>query len=403
MLNFASIRKLFAATGLALLLAACNPGGQPAPKAPQRPPAAVGVITLEARDAPISSDLPGRIAPHRIAEVRPRVSGIVIERVFMQGSSVKQGDILYRIDPEPLRVQFERASANRKRAEAARLFAQQQADRQEELRKREVGTRQQFESAAATLAQADADVAAARANLAAAEIDLEYSQVRAPISGRIGRALITEGALVAVNNSGPMATIQQLDPVYADVTQSAGELLALRRALNEGVITSKPGEARARLFLDNGAEYELPGRLLFSEAAVDETTGQVTLRGEFPNPDGILLPGLYVRVRIEEGVKPNAITIPQQAVQRDAGGRSHVYVVTADNKAEFRPVVLSRAIGDSWLVESGLAPGERIVVEGFQRIRPGVPVDPQPWTPPGGGDKGNAAARPQGAETGGGK
>lgn len=278
MLNFASIRRPSAASGFALLLAACNPGGQQTSRPPQRPPAAVSVITLEARDVPISSDLPGRIAPHRIAEVRPRVSGIVIERVFTQGSLVNQGDILYRIDPEPLRVQFERASATLKRAEATRLFAQQQADRQEELRKREVGTRQQFESAAATLAQADADVAAARANLAAAEIDLEYSQVRAPISGRIGRALITEGALVAVNNSGPMATIQQLDPVYADVTQSAGELLALRRALNEGVITSKPGEARARLFLDNGAEYELPGRLLFSEAAVDDRAGHVARR-----------------------------------------------------------------------------------------------------------------------------
>lgn len=379
--------KLLAAIGFAFLLAACNPGGQPASKAPQRPPPAVGVITLESRDVPISSDLPGRIAPHRIAEVRPRVSGIVIERVFTQGSFVKQGDVLYRIDPEPLRVQFERASATLKRAEAARLFALQQANRQEELRKREVGTRQQFESAAATLAQADADVAAARANLAAAEIDLEYSQVRAPISGRIGRALITEGALVGVNNTGPMATIQQLDPVYADVTQSAGELLALRRALNEGVIKSKAGEARARLYFDNGAEYEHPGRLLFSEAAVDETTGQVTLRGEFPNPERILLPGLYVRVRIEEGVKPNAITIPQQAVQRDAGGRSNVYVVTRDNTAELRPVVLSRAIGDSWLVESGLASGERIVIEGFQRIRPGVPVHPQPWTPAGSGNR----------------
>lgn len=392
------MRKPLAAAGFALVLAACNPSGDETSTPPQRPPASVGIVTLEARDAPISSDLPGRIAPHRIAEVRPRVSGIVTERVFEQGSSVKEGDILYRIDPEPLRVQFERASAALKRAEATRLFAQQQADRQEELRKREVGTRQQFESAAATLAQADADVASARANLAAAEIDLEYSQVRAPISGRIGRAHITEGALVAMNNPGPMATIQQLDPVYADVTQSAGELLALRRALSEGVITSKAGEARARLFLDNGEEYAHPGRLLFSEAAVDETTGQVTLRGEFPNPDGILLPGLYVRVRIEEGVKPNAITIPQQAIQRDAGGRSNVFVVTPDDKVETRPVTLSRAIGDSWLVESGLEPGERVVVEGFQRIRSGAPVNPQPWTPPGGAKKADGAERAKNAQ-----
>lgn len=342
------------------------------------PPPAVSVVTIAPESVAITNELPGRIAPTRIAEVRPRVSGIVVERVFQQGSYVKSGDILYRIDPAPFRVQVERARATLKRAEAARLFAQQQADRQAELRKREVGTSQQFESAASTLAQADADVALGRAGVIAAELDLEYSEVKAPISGRIGRANITEGALVSPT-TGALATIQQLDPVYADFTQSASELLALRRALKLGAIATNPGEAKVRLLLDSGEEYKHAGRLLFSEAAVDETTGQVTLRGEFPNPDGELLPGLYVRVLIEQGVLPDAIAVPQQAIQRDAGGRASVFVVGADNIAQVRPVNLGRAVGNRWIVEDGLKAGDRVVVEGFQRMRPGAPVNPQPW------------------------
>lgn len=377
-----SLKSLIAAISLLALLAACDQGGDAAPAghAGGMPPAAVSVVTVAAEPIPIRNELPGRIAPTRIAEVRPRVSGIIVERVFEQGSMVKQGDVLYRIDPEPFRLQVASARATLQRAEAARLQARQEADRQKELRERNVASRQQYDNAVALLAQADADVAAARAGLAAAELDLEYAEVKAPISGRIGRALITEGALVGTNGGENLATIQQLDPVYADFTQSANQLLELRRALKVGALTSSnPGEATVRLLMDDGSEYPHAGRLLFSEAAVDATTGQVTLRGEFPNPDGDLLPGMYVRVVIEQGIQPNAIAVPQQAVQRDAGGQAQVYVVTGDGSAELRAVQAGRALGDRWVIDRGLNPGDRVVVEGFQKIRPGAKVAPQAW------------------------
>ncbi|MCL4768539.1 MAG: efflux RND transporter periplasmic adaptor subunit [Hyphomicrobiaceae bacterium] len=345
------------------------------------PPVAVSVITTERQDLPITNELPGRIAPTRIAEVRPRVSGIVVERVFKQGSLVKEGDVLYRIDPEPFKVQVESARAALQRAEAVRLQASQQAERQKELRERNISSVQQFEASTAALAQASADVAAARAGLAAAELNLRYTEVRAPISGHIGRALITEGALVSATNAADkLATIQQLDPVYADFTQSVNALMALRRALKNGALSSAdPGEAKVRLLLDDGSEYREPGRLLFSETAVDATTGQVTLRGEFPNPGRDLLPGMYVRVLIEQGVQPNVIAVPQQAVQRDSGGRSQVYVVKADGTAELRAVRTGRVIANRWIIEEGLEPGERVVVEGFQKLRPGAAVTAQAW------------------------
>ena len=344
------------------------------------PPVPVSVITTEAEDLPILSELPGRIAPTRIAEVRPRVSGIVVQRVFQQGSLVKQGDVLYRIDPEPFKVQVDSARATLQRAEAAQLQARQQAERQAQLRERNISSVQQFETAAAALAQADADVAAARAGLAAAELNLQYAEVRAPITGRIGRALITEGALVGNGAADVLATIQQLDPVYADFTQSVNELRELRRALKQGALSSaNPDEAGVRLLFDDGTEYQHRGRLLFSEATVDATTGQVTLRGEFPNPDGELLPGMYVRVQIEQGVMPRAIAVPQQAVQRGSDGQAQVYVVRSDGTAELRPVRTGRVVGNRWVVEQGLEPGERVVVEGFQKLRAGAPVVAQPW------------------------
>lgn len=363
-----------------MLISAFSLAGPAAAQMPPNVPVPVSVATVEPQDVPITNELPGRIAPTRIAEVRPRVSGIVIERVFEQGSLVKQGDVLYRIDPAQFKVQADSAHAALKRAEAAQLQAQQQANRQEALRQRDVSSPQQYETAIAALAQAEADVAAARANLAAAELNLQYTDVRAPIRGRIGRALITEGALVGTGASDILATIQQLNPVYADFTQSANELLELRRALKLGSLTSsKPGEARVRLLLDDGTQYQHAGRLLFSEAAVDAMTGQVTLRGEFPNPDGDLLPGMYVRVLIEQGVLRDAIAVPQQAVQRDGSGRSQVYVVKPDKSAELRKVTTGRIVGNRWVIESGLQAGEHVVVEGFQKLRPGATVAAQPW------------------------
>ncbi|QCK88755.1 efflux RND transporter periplasmic adaptor subunit [Phreatobacter aquaticus] len=358
------------------------------------PPPPVGIVTVQLEAIPITNELPGRIAPTRIAQVRPRVSGIIVARVFQQGSLVKAGDVLYRIDPEPFRVEVQRSQATLQRAEATRLLAQQQNERTEQLRVRNVASPQQLDSAVAALAQADADVASAKAGLASAQLNLQYADITAPISGRIGRALITEGALVAANGSEALATIQQLDPVYADFTQSATDLIRLRRAVQAGALSAgnPTDEARVRLFMDDGSAYPHPGRLLFSEATVDAGTGQVTLRGEFPNPNGDLLPGMYVRVLIEQGVQQNAIAVPQQAIQRDTAGRAQLYIVKTDDTVELRVVRTSRVVGTRAVIDDGLAAGDRVVVEGFQRLRPGGKVTAQPWTP-----SGPTAAAPSGS------
>ncbi|MEI2301152.1 efflux RND transporter periplasmic adaptor subunit [Ensifer sp. MJa1] len=373
---------LAAALATVILLSGCQKE-EAQPAAAAFPPSAVAVFTTKAETLPITNELPGRITATRVAEVRPRVSGIVVERVFQQGSKVNEGDVLYRIDPAPFRVQVEKAEATLRRAQSVRQQAQQKADRQEQLKKANVVAAQQFDDASALLAAADADVAIAQAGLAAAKLDLQYADVTAPISGRIGRALITEGALVSANSSENLATIQQLDPLYADFTQSATDLIRLRKALEEGKSMSGDEEAEVQLLLDDGTAYEHKGKLLFSEAAVDATTGQVTLRGEFPNPDNDLLPGMYVRVLVQQGVEKDAITVPQQAVQRNNAGQSQVYVVTADKKVEFRNVTLGRTVGTRWQVTSGLKADEKVIVEGFQKIGPGAPVEPTDWDPNG--------------------
>jgi membrane fusion protein, multidrug efflux system len=373
------LRALVIMSGL-VFLAGCQEEQQgQAQQAP--PPSAVGVVTIAAEALPIINDLPGRIAPTRLAEVRPRVSGIVVERVFEQGSRVNEGDVLYRIDPAPFQVQVDSAEATVARAKAAQLQARQNADRQQQLRRSNVASQQEFDNAISQLAQADAEVAVAEAGLAEANLNFQYSHVTAPITGRIGRALITEGALVSSNASENLATIQQLDPIYADFTQPAADLIRLRKALEDGKLMTGDNEAEVRLMLDDGTPYDHSGRLLFSEAAVDETTGQVTLRGEFPNPDGDLLPGMYVRVQIQQGVEKAALAVPQQAVQRDAGGQASVLVVGAENKVETRRVTVGRALGDRWVISQGLQEGDRVIADGFQKTGPGATVNPQPWNP----------------------
>lgn len=373
--------KMAAAASLLALVAACSDADSSKQSAaPTMPLSAVSVVEVVPEAIPILNELPGRIAPTRIAEVRPRVSGIVLERVFEQGSLVKEGDLLYRIDPELFRVQVESAQATLQRAQAIQLQARQAADRQKQLKERNVSSGQQVDDAIAALAQADAEVAIAKAGLDQAQLNLDYAEIDAPISGRIGRAMITEGALVSANSAESLATIQQIDPVYADFTQSASALLKLRKAMENGALTgSESGEAKVKLLMDDGNEYGHDGRLLFLEAVVDATTGQVTLRGEFPNPDGDLLPGMYVRVLIEQGIEQNAIAVPQQAIQRSAGGDANVYVVNEQNVVELKPVKVGRAVGDRWVVNSGLNAGDKVVVEGFQKIRPGAPVNAQPW------------------------
>lgn len=352
---------------------------------PAMPPAVVQVITVAQEQVPLTRELPGRIAAVRTAEVRPRVGGILLERVFEQGTIVKQGDILYKIDPTLYRVAVASAKANVERAKAARLLAQQKAERQKELQRRNVSSAQEYDVAVANLAQAEAEVAAAQAGLEQATVNLTYTDVRAPITGRIGRALVTEGALVTVGEIRPLAIIQQLDPVYADFTQSSTEVRRLRQALSQGdVARVRRNEASVELRFDDGELYPEKGKLLFSEASVDQTTGQITLRAEFPNPKNDLLPGLYVRVRIEQGRIDQAIAIPQQAVMRDAGGTAQVYVIGEGDVAHLRQIELGQATGDRWLVRGGLQVGDRVIVAGFQKMAPGGKVVPQPWKGPAG-------------------
>jgi membrane fusion protein (multidrug efflux system) len=368
---------------LALVLAAqllAVPASAQAPG--QMPPTGVSFLALEARDIPVTSELPGRIAPIRIAEVRARVTGIIQERVFEQGSLVKAGDVLYRIEPSLFKVRVASARASLQKAQAAELNASQQLERQRVLRARNASSDVEFENAAAVHATAKADVALAQAALDEAQINLGFTEVKAPISGIIGGALVTEGALVNADSGDPLATIQQIDPVYADFTQPAGDLLSIRREISAGRLAAPPADkARVELIFDDGSVHEKLGKLLFSSATVDSTTGQVTLRAEFPNPNRDLLPGLYVRVRIEQAIRKNALSVPQRAVMRDATGGATVYVVGAENKAEAKPVKLGPALGGDWIVDEGLAVGDKVIVEGGQKLQPGMVVAPEEWKP----------------------
>jgi membrane fusion protein (multidrug efflux system) len=350
--------------------------------AAEMPPPSVGVVTLQGQPIPVVSELPGRIAATRISEVRPRVSGILLDRVFEQGKKVAKGDVLYRIDPKLFEVRVASAEASLQRAKAAQANASQQFDRQRALRDKNVSSGVTFDGAVAALAQADADVALAAAALEEAKINLDYTEVRAPISGTIGGALVTEGALVTADGSQNLALIQQIDPVYADFTQSAQDLLSLKRAVDEGKLSSPaPGQARVELVFDDGAVYPQAGKLLFASASVDASTGQVTLRAELPNPNGDLLPGMYVRIRVEQAVRQDGIAIPQRAVVRTPDGKPQVFVVSEDGTANVRDITLGASLGATWVVEDGLKGGETVVVDGVQKVQTGAKVAPEPWKP----------------------
>lgn len=368
---------LFATTFIALAA-----GSSLAQQGGEMPPPVVAVVELKGRDVPVVNELPGRIAATRTSEVRARVSGILQERVFEQGATVSKDDVLYRIDPRIFRVRVASAEATLQRAKSTQENARLQLERQKNLRERNVASGIEYDTAAVNLAQANADVAAAEAGLDEAKINLEYTEVRAPISGVIGGVLVTEGALVTADGTSNLALIQQVDPVYADFTQSAQELLNLKRAVAAGKLASAaPGEARVQLVFDDGSLYGEPGKLLFANASVDSNTGQVTLRAEFPNKAGDLLPGMYVRVRIEQAVRQNAFTVPQRAVIRDDSGQAQVYVLGNDNVAELHKVTLGQALDAEWVVEDGLKAGETIIVDGVQKVQPGAKVAPEPWKP----------------------
>jgi membrane fusion protein, multidrug efflux system len=355
---------------LLLLPTAC---GRKAATASAPPPAQVTVVTLKAEPVTLTRELPGRTQAFLVAEVRPQVNGIVQRRVFTEGGLVEAGQPLYQLDDAMYRADFQRAEAALGRAQAARELARLNAVRAAELTEAEAVSRQEGETAAAALQQAEAEVRVAEAALAAAEVVLGYSQIRSPISGRIGRSSVTAGALVTANQAAPLATVQQLDPIYVDLTQSSRELLEFRRHLSEGTM-QRQEELPVRILLEDGTAYDHEGRVAFSEVTVERTTGSFNVRVLVPNPDHVLLPGMYVRAVVGLGVREQAILVPQPAVARDARGHTSALVVTAEGKVEPRPLTVSRTIGNRWLVDEGLGEGDRVVVEGLQKIRPGMTV-----------------------------
>ncbi len=363
---------------VATALSACSEG--PAAPRTEVVPQAVSFVAIQPAPVRVIRELPGRLAPTRIAEVRARVSGIVVSRNFEQGSDVKAGDVLYRLDAAPFEIELKATEAALAKATAVFQQETQNARRMEALAPTKAISQSQLETAIASLRQAEADVAARSADVARANLNLDHTVIRAPISGRIGRALVTEGALVGQSDVTHVATIQQLNPIYADFTQSVAELNQLRREFEAGDLEEfAVGAAKVRLILDNGEFYPYAGKLLFSDATVDPGTGQVTLRGEFPNPNRELLPGLYIRVQIEQGIDPDALAIPQQAIRRNDAGASEVFVVRDDNRASVAPVRLGRAVDDRWLILAGVKPGDRVIVDGFQKFVAGDLVTPQPW------------------------
>ncbi|UFW42812.1 MULTISPECIES: efflux RND transporter periplasmic adaptor subunit [unclassified Bradyrhizobium] len=360
------------------LLAGCDESNSAIVQAQPTEPD-VSIVTVRPQPRAVVRELPGRIAPTRVSDVRPRVSGIVVERLFHQGSEVKAGDPLYRIDPRPFEVEVSANEAALAKAEAGLMQSQQQARRIATLTAQRAAPEAENEKAIAAERQAHAEVEGRKADLARAKLNLDYATVRAPIDGVVGAALVSEGALV-VQNETNLATIQQLDLIYADFTQSVNELHQLRRAFESGDLERiAPGAVKVRLVLDDNTIYPLNGTLLFSDAKVDANTGQVTLRGEFPNSKRELLPGMYVRVRIEQGIDSDAIAVPQQAIQRNGGGGSEVFVVKDDHRVAVQPVRIGSAQDGFWFVTEGLKAGDRVVVEGFQKFAAGDKVKPQSW------------------------
>ncbi|MFA7893926.1 efflux RND transporter periplasmic adaptor subunit [Pseudomonas putida] len=356
-----AVTALVSAVALATLLSGCNKEDQAAQQQQQQQAPQVGVVTLQPQAFTLTTELPGRTNAYRIAEVRPQVNGIILKRLFKEGSEVKQGQQLYQIDPAVYEANLSKAQAD---LQATRSLA----DRYKQLIEEQAVSRQEYDDANAKRLQAEA-------SLKSAQIDLRYTKVLAPISGRIGRSAVTEGALVNSGQTNAMATIQQLDPIYVDVTQSTAELLKLRRELESGQL-QRAGDnaASVQLVLEDGTLYKQEGRLEFSEVAVDETTGSVTLRAIFPNPDHTLLPGMFVHARLKAGVNANAILAPQQGVTRDLKGAPTALVVNQDNKVELRQLKASRTVGSDWLIEEGLNPGDRLITEGLQYVRPGAEV-----------------------------
>jgi membrane fusion protein (multidrug efflux system) len=376
------------------LLAACGKkpeGAAGAAPGGGMPPPQVGVVTVTPTTVSLTTELPGRLEASRVAQVRARAAGILRERVFKEGSDVKAGQLLFRIDSAPYQAALASAQATLARAQANVAQTTAQAERFKPLMEANAISKQDYINAVSAQKSAEADLAASRAAVQTAQINLGYASVTSPIAGRIGRALVTEGALVGQGEATPLAVVQQINPMYVNFTQSTTEVLKLRQALAAGKLQKAGADAaRVQVILEDGSPYAQPGKLLFSDLTVDPTSGQITLRAEVPNPNGLLLPGMYVRVRLAQAALPEGILLPQQAVTRSETGDT-VLVVGADNKPQKRNVKVGSAQGQSWLVTDGLQPGEKVIVDGFQKMMvPGAPVNPVPWQPA-------AASAPAGA------
>ncbi|MBP8065041.1 MAG: efflux RND transporter periplasmic adaptor subunit [Aeromonadaceae bacterium] len=364
----------------ASLLTAC---GQEQPGGPgAMPPAAVDVVTLKSAPLQLTTELTGRTAARRIAEVRPQVSGIILKRYFTEGSDVKAGQLLYQIDPATYEAALASADAALAKAQATEQSARLKAQRYAELVKAKAISTQDNDDAQASWKQAVAEIAAAKATLKSAKINLDYTRVTAPISGRIGKSSVTEGALVTAQQANNLTTIQQLDPLYVDVTQSTTELLRLKRQLAAGTLaTAKSGSAKVQFQLEDGSAYPHAGQLQFSDVTVDESTGMVTLRALVPNPDKLLLPGMFMRATLQQGERPDGLLVPQAAVARTPRGGATVLIVDNQNKVEQRDIQISQSQNGNWVVESGLKAGERVIVAGLQKVGAGAQVTPTEAAP----------------------
>lgn len=361
-----------------LLLSGCGdpPGGPP----PAEGMPEMAVTTVRTQPIVLTKELPGRTVPYLIAEVRPQVGGIVQSRKFQEGAEVKAGETLYQIDPAAYQASYDNAVAALGKANATLRTARLKADRYRELVADAAVSRQDNDDAASALGEARADVAAEKANVESARINLAYAKVDAPISGRIGKSSVTPGALVTASQSTALATIQQLDPIYVDVTQPSASLLKLKQAMARGELAKTgDGAAKVKLLLEDGSAYPLEGRLEFSDITVEQSTGAITVRAVFPNPHADLLPGMYVRAVLQEGVKKDGLLIPQRAVARNSAGKPVAYVVGPDNTLQLRTLETERTMGDQWVVRSGLEPGDQLVVEGLPRARDGEKVKVVPW------------------------
>ena len=357
-----------------LALTGCD--DKPAQQGAQHMPE-VGIVTLKSAPLQITTELPGRTSAYRIAEVRPQVSGIILKRNFVEGSDIQAGVSLYQIDPATYQASYDSAKGDLAKAQAAANMDQLTVKRYQKLLGTKYISQQDYDTAVATAQQSNAAVVAAKAAVETARINLAYTKVTSPISGRIGKSAVTEGALVQNGQTTALATVQQLDPIYVDVTQSSNDFLRLKQELADGRLKQENGKAKVELVTNDGLKYPQAGTLEFSDVTVDQTTGSITLRAIFPNPDHTLLPGMFVRARLEEGVNPDALLVPQQGVTRTPRGDASVMVVGEGDKVEVRQVTASQAIGDKWLVTDGLKSGDRVIVTGLQKIKPGVQVKAQ--------------------------